>query len=311
METIILHNYPQSPAAEKVRVALGIKGLDWRSVEIPRIPPKPDLMPLTGGYRRTPVMQIGADIYCDSQCIQRELERRFPKPTFFPDGSEGMTWALSRWVDGPLFTQAVQLVLGAASADGNLPADFGADRGRLYVGPECDWKRVEADVPHIAAQIRGQFVWLDRWLALSGKSYLAGRAPGMADALGYHLVWFIRGRWSGGPKMLSEFSRLEGWEKRVQAIGHGNVSAMTGAEALDIAEAAESQTPERTDTHDPQGLKPGMRVEVTPLGDGGDPAVVGVVRAAGAESLAIERHDSRVGTVCVHFPRVGSRVTVL
>lgn len=23
-------------------------------------------MPLTGGYRRTPVMQIGADVYCDS-----------------------------------------------------------------------------------------------------------------------------------------------------------------------------------------------------------------------------------------------------
>ena len=76
MSEIILHNYPESPVAEKVRIALGIKGLEWLSVKIPRIPPKPLLMPLTGGYRRTPVMQIGADIYCDSQCIIRELERR-------------------------------------------------------------------------------------------------------------------------------------------------------------------------------------------------------------------------------------------
>ena len=59
---VIFHAYPQSPVAEKVRVAFGIKGLAWRKVEIPRLPPKPMLTALTGGYRRTPVMQIGADI---------------------------------------------------------------------------------------------------------------------------------------------------------------------------------------------------------------------------------------------------------
>ena len=76
MPDLILHHYPQSPVAEKVRVVLGIKNVAWRSVQIPRLPPKPDLMPLTGGYRRTPVLQVGADVYCDSQCIIRELERR-------------------------------------------------------------------------------------------------------------------------------------------------------------------------------------------------------------------------------------------
>jgi glutathione S-transferase len=86
---VIFHHYPPSPFSEKVRVAMGIKKLAWRSVEIPRIPPKPDLMPLTGGYRRTPVMQIGADVYCDTQCILRELQRRFPEPTFFASCSAG------------------------------------------------------------------------------------------------------------------------------------------------------------------------------------------------------------------------------
>jgi len=75
MSEIVLHHYPASPVSEKVRVALGIKRLAWRSVEIPRVPPKPDVMPLTGGYRRTPIMQIGADISCDSQCMLREDER--------------------------------------------------------------------------------------------------------------------------------------------------------------------------------------------------------------------------------------------
>jgi len=29
MAEVILHHYPQSPVSEKVRVALGIKELDW------------------------------------------------------------------------------------------------------------------------------------------------------------------------------------------------------------------------------------------------------------------------------------------
>ena len=59
----IFHHYPQSPIAEKIRMTFGIMGLEWYSVQIPRIPPKPLLTPLTGGYRRTPVLQVGADIF--------------------------------------------------------------------------------------------------------------------------------------------------------------------------------------------------------------------------------------------------------
>jgi glutathione S-transferase len=78
MADIILHHYATSPFSEKVRIAFGLKNLAWRSVEIPNVMPKPDLMPLTGGYRKTPVMQVGADVYCDTQIILRELQRRFP-----------------------------------------------------------------------------------------------------------------------------------------------------------------------------------------------------------------------------------------
>ena len=133
--TIILHNYPQSPVAEKVRVVLGLKNVSWSSVEIPRLPPKPKLTVLTGGYRRTPVMQIGADIYCDSQCIIRELERRHASPSIMPSTDTGLMWSLSRWTDGAFFDLGVKIVLG--SAGDNLPKDFAEDRGRLYLGENC------------------------------------------------------------------------------------------------------------------------------------------------------------------------------
>ena len=90
MSELILHHYDEAPFAEKVRLVFGIKGLAWRSVIQPSALPKPDLLPLTGGYRRTPVLQIGADVYCDSQLIVRELERRFPTPTLFPTGDAGL-----------------------------------------------------------------------------------------------------------------------------------------------------------------------------------------------------------------------------
>lgn len=306
MEEIILHHYPQSPVSEKVRVGFGIKGIAWRSVEIPRIPPKPDLMPLTGGYRRTPVMQVGADIYCDSQCILRELERRVPEPTLYPGGAPGMVWGVSRWTDGPLFSMAVRVVLGAAADD--LPEDFAKDRGRLYFGPDCDLKAVQADLPHAIAQLRAQFGWMDQRLE-GGRAFMLGDSPGLPDVLDYYLIWFVRGRWENGPAFLSQFPALEAWEKRVAALGHGTPSDMDAGEALEIARAAEPAAPERADEDDPQGLAPGMPVTVVPDGDGGDPAVAGTVHAVDRETIAILRDDARVGRVCVHFPRVGYRVS--
>lgn len=305
MAEIILHHYPQSPVSEKVRVGLGIKQLAWHSVEIPRMPPKPELTPLTGGYRRTPVMQIGADIYCDTQCILRELDRRFPEPTFYPGGGYGMPWALGRWGEGEVFTLVVSIVI-PASAD-TMPADWVTDRGRLYFGSGFDLEALKADIGHNAAQLRAQFGWLDQRLA-HGRAFVLGDAPGLPDVMCYYLVWFLRGRWEKGPDFLAEFPALEAWEQRVAAIGHGTPSSMEAAEALRIAAEAEPTTPERGDERDPQGLEPGMTVTVAPDADSGDPKVEGVIRYVDRETIALTREDERVGTVCVHFPRVGYRV---
>jgi len=305
--SIILHNYPQSPVAEKIRVAFGIKGLSWHDVEIPRLPPKPLLTPLTGGYRRTPVMQIGADIYCDSQCILRELERRHPTPTFMPENNEGLMWCLSRWTDGELFSIGVKIVLGAAGD--NLPKDFAEDRGLLYLGE--DWatrlKEANAQLPHLVSQIRAPFAWLNDTLS-DGRPYLLGDQPAALDAQFYHVVWFIRGRWEGGPSLLSEFKHLERWEKTIQEIGHGQSESLSGEEALTIALNASTTTESSIDSHEPQGLDIGAKVSIGPDVDSREQFVEGVVRSVDAHDIAIEHTASEVGTVCVHFPRTGYRI---
>ena len=77
MAEMILHHYSLSTFSEKVRVALGLKGLADRSVDIPPAPPRPRLAPLTGGYRRVPVLQVGADIFCDTNITLPALYRAY------------------------------------------------------------------------------------------------------------------------------------------------------------------------------------------------------------------------------------------
>lgn len=308
MTEVIFHHYPQSPVSEKVRVVFGIKNLSWRSVEIPRIPPKPELMPLTGGYRRTPVLQVGAEIYCDSQCIIRELERRFPNPSLFPDGTEGLAWGITRWTDGAMFDTAVGVILGSAHA--SLPPDFASDRARLYFGPEHDLARLGADLPQLLSQLRGQLGWAEQCLA-DGRQFMLGDAPGLVDAVLYYLMWFLRGRYEGGPAFLAPFARLCEWEARVDALGHGSSVNLDSGEALSIARDAKPEASAGVDAADPLQLTEGDAISVVPDVDGGDPPVTGRLWALDADTVVVQRDDEALGQVNVHFPRVGYRITAI
>jgi len=85
---------------------------------------------------------------------------------------------------------------------------------------------------------------------------------------------------------------------------------LTPAEALEIARSSEPTTPEHGDPRDPQRLEPGQTVSVVADLDSGESPVVGRLRFVDRDSVAILREDERVGTVCVHFPRVGYRVAL-
>lgn len=302
---IILHNYPQSPVAEKIRVALGMKGVSWRSVEIPRIPPKPFLIKLTGGYRRTPVLQIGSDIYCDSQRIISELENRFPSPSFFPTNDNGLMWCLSRWSDGYLFDLSTKIIFG--STIGDVPADFAADRGRLYFGKEWEagMKAAHERLSHLAAQMRVGLNWLNDQLS-DGRTFLLGDRPAAIDVQFYSTVWFLRGRWSDGPACLSEFPALCKWEAAMQKIGYGTFTSMNAEEA--IVSAANSEPSIITiadDMHDPQGIRTGMDVLISPDVDGGEEPVRGKIVFSSCTRITLHRHDADAGDLHVHFPRAG------
>ena len=296
---VILHHFDQSPFSEKIRAIFGFKRLAWKSVRISRIMPRPDLMPLTGGYRRTPAMQIGADIYCDTQIIIRELEARFPTPTLFPGGNAGLPWALGMWSDRSFFQNTVNLVFGTL-AD-KVPQDFIEDRERLR-GAKFDVKAMKAAIPQMRDQLRAHVGWIEAQLGDSREWLLENFS--LADINAYMNVWYTRANLSNANHMLAKFPRTMAWEKRIQAIGHGSRTEMSSGEALDIAAQASPQSPTFGDPDDPNGRQPGDRVSVVP-DDYGKVEVRGEIISLSTQHIAIRRHDHRVGETVVHFPRAG------
>jgi glutathione S-transferase len=297
---IILHHFPQSPFSEKVRLVFGLKQIAWTSVLITRIMPRPDLMPMTGGYRRTPVMQIGADIYCDSQCIMRELERRFPEPTLFPDQCRGLASATAMWTDRAFFQSTVNLIFGLL-AD-KVPQEFIADREKLR-GAKFDIAAMAALIPQMRDQLRANLQWIEAQLA-DGHNWMCGDRASLVDINAYMNVWYMRSNLPDPDAVLAEFPATKNWEARMRAIGHATSTEMSTSAALELATRATPQTAELADDNDPNGRKPGDLVEVMP-DDYGKIGVRGKIVALSSQHIAIRRTDPVAGEVVVHFPRAG------
>jgi glutathione S-transferase len=302
MAELLLHHYDGSPFSEKIRLILGRKRLAWRAVTQPNMMPKPALVPLTGGYRRIPVLQIGADVYCDSQLIARVLERLHPEPTIFPGGSEGLCGAFSFWSDRLLFLAAVPVVFGKIGPA--VPKAFIEDRSRLMGGGRS-FEGVMHAGPSAAEQLRAHAALLETQLA-DGRAFLLGEEPSLADFSAYHPLWFLR---SLPPTAgtLDEFRRLLAWAERVKAIGHGLRDECTPDEALRIARDAKPRAQASRDAGEPNGISPGDRL-VVHADDYGFEEVEGELVASDALEISLRRSDSQVGEVVVHFPRAGFRV---
>jgi glutathione S-transferase len=303
MADLILHHYPSSPFSEKIRLILGHKGLAWQSVVIPRIMPKPDVLALTGGYRRTPFLQIGADIYCDTALICDVLEHRQPAPTLYPEHQKGVARVLAQWADSTLFWAAMGYNLspkGAAALFAGQPPEaaqaFAADRGAMRSG-------MTSLRPGDATAAYRSYL---RRLAnmLHEQDFLLGSAPCVADFAAYHPLWFSR---VVNPAMAGVLDATPGvltWMDRMAAIGHGRMAKLDSTQAIAIAAAAEPAPLPAEAFQDEHGIPLGSPVSIAAEAFGQEPTE-GILRAASRTHYTLERTDERAGRLHVHFPRIG------
>lgn len=308
MHELILHHYPTSPFAEKARLMLGFKQLSWRSVMIPPIMPKADLQALTGGYRKTPVLQVGADIYCDTAIIARRLDAEKAMPSLYPAGSELTVASFAQWVDSVVFQHAVSLVFQPesvavrfAKAPPEFLQAFIKDRAALFSGGAST--RLSAELakhqwPTIMQRLQMQ-------LASESGDFLFGE-PSIADFSLAHAMWFLRGT-PVTASYVDDYPEVGAWLARVLDFGHGSMSEMSSEDAISIArEASAAALPDEVFV-DPNGFKAGQQVTIAATDYGVDP-VAGELLFSGSEELILRREDPRAGSVNVHFPRFGYQI---
>jgi glutathione S-transferase len=302
---LILHHYPMSPFSEKVRAVLGFKQLAWQSVIIPAIMPKPDLLALTGGYRKTPVLQIGADIYCDTTLICDVLERLAPTPSLYPDGvNSALASIVAQWADSALFWAAMSYNLQKPGMDelfSGLPAqvvkDFAADRSAMATGLARPRPR-DATVAYR--------VYLQRLESmLQGSAFLLGQAPCLADFAAYHPLWFTRNLVPGMASILNTVPVVLDWMARMEAFGHGAMSHSSASESIAVSlDSVRASGQNDSEFQDDHGIPLGSLVSISAESFGSEPTV-GVLVEATHDHYTLCREDARAGIVRVHFPRVG------
>ena len=302
----VLHHYPVSPFAEKARLMLGYKKLAWKSVHIPEIMPKPDVTALTGGYRRTPILQLGADIYCDTALIARALERIAPAPSFFPKGENYAMLAAAYFADSTLFWNTVPV--GFTPGTGMMKiffkdrppeylSAFGKDRAAWRAGSrrgpahEC-----KANLAGLLRQIEAQL----------SAPYLFGAEPCYADFSLYHALWPL---WlpEDTRVMLKPYPGILGFMERMTAIGHGQPTEMQSGDAVELARSSKPEMVKRPVALETNAIELGEQAAVMPIDTGLDP-VVGELVQASADEFVIRRTDPRAGTVPVHVPRFGFQI---
>ena len=304
MSDLILHHYWPSPFAHKIRLALGLVDTSWKSVEIPRVPPKPLLMPLTAGYRRTPVLQNGADIYCDTQNIVRAISELTATSALLPTRQRGQILAFTDWVDGTVFNLAARVIL--TSALDTAPPEFIQDRGGLYFGPNLTPEGLKAQLPGVIRQLAAHLDSINQGLPDTG-GYLT-ESLSYADVSIAYVAWFIRGRWDVGPEFLSQFPSVERIERNVHEQSTDRHEELSAESALMMALQAESIAPRGVEAQIGSGLSEGMPVLIRPQAETSDPPIIGRLRYLDRVRVSIDHQDPQVGNVVVHLPVAGYQI---
>jgi glutathione S-transferase len=299
MTPILLH-YEGSPYAELVRTAFGMKGLAWRSLIVPNVLPKPTQAELTGGYGRTPALQLGADIYCDTAAMLPAIDA-LPGPSLYPAPLGPLHRIVANWAG------SAQFMAHVGAAMGNMPAEamggaFIADRQQRF---GLDMAALSKAAPHLAGQALVASAWLSDVLA-DGRPFIGGDAPGHGDLALYSNLWFVKVIPFAADIAGQMLARpgVQAWYDRMAAFGHASRTEISDDDAIAVAAAAEPRPV--TGSVDAPYVK-GMTAAVKSDGSN-DAPVVGTLVRCDASGITLLRDGPRTGRVAVHFPRLGQIV---
>lgn len=304
-KTFFIHHYEASPYAEKIRAMFGLTGHGWGSVLSPPYPPRPNVDPLAGGYRRIPVAQLGADIFCDTALIASEVAEFTGHPELAPQVADPDAVALVQRAEGKVFFAAITSVpplkllsklLVTNGPFGTLK--FIRDRTGMMQGSSIRPPQGKA-----AAQLLDEFL-ADLDAHLAGREAVDREQLAYADFCIYHPIWLALS--VGGGRTLPKYANVHRWLTGMEDLGHGSRADMSPEDAFAEAERfAPRDLPVDGAAHDALGKE----VTIAPA-DYGRIGVSGTLAACHDDRYIVARDTQQFGTVHVHFPRDGYELTV-
>lgn len=302
---LIIHQYTHEPAfSVKTRLMLGFKNAEWFAVDHSTILPKPDLTPLTGGYRQIPVAQVGADIYCSSELVMDLLEARIPEPSLTRNSGAGLGRGLAYWAEDTLFWLNVLIVCGS-DFEAAKREDFNEDR-KLMLPGIYDPEAMKAALPGNLQVLRGHLDLIERQLD-DGRPYMLGDQSDIADISIYFPLEFLTYCRNGNENIPSQYPGISAWMGRVAALGHGRRQEMSGVEAIAVARGANpTVNPVSTVGEGPQ---PGDKVRVQ-WSAYSPTDLVGEVVEAHPRKLAVAWNSPEAGDLVIHLPRSAGLITL-
>ena len=308
----LLHHYAASPYAEKARLMLGHKRLAWGSIEVPMVPPRPALQQLLGGFRRIPVLQRGADLFCDTRLLPHVLDALHPERPLLPPHARALSTLIAQWAEPRVFLAMGPVRfesrddLQALQRAGIHPGDFLRDRAP-FMAPAVDTQR-SASVRDSARDHVLSYLGVLQSL-LADQPFLCGDEPTAVDCSAYHTVWWLRMP-PGRDALLARFSLLGIWADRMAAIGHGDARSRSNDDALQAVRAAQGTAAWTPPWPAADDARLHRTVRVVPDDYGRDP-VTGVLSAVSDRHVTVTRDVPDLGTVHVHFPKVNYEVVPL
>jgi glutathione S-transferase len=288
-----------SPFSQKIRTMLGYAGIPWQSSVTKEAPPRPVLAALAGGYRKVPIAQIGADVFCDTRIIAAEIAAHCNKPELALENcsQEAQDWAQRADLD--VFFACVltggskklkRKVLKSMSLISIVRFLF----DRINMGRNASIKIVNPK--HARPKVMAYLADLEPRFT---DDFLFGSAPCHADFSTYHGLWFIRDL--GERRMIDDFPKTIAWMDRMKAFGDGKFTAIKPQQSIIIARKA---TPRAIPEEHKKDPLIGKRVTIAPNDYAQEPSQ-GVLVGATPMRWIITRESKEVGTVNVHFPKQG------
>ncbi|KAF7290064.1 Glutathione S-transferase [Mycena chlorophos] len=321
----ILYRFDGSPFSTKVSHLLLLKNIPHKWVNVSRVMPRPEIGEMLGiGHRRSPILAIGRDVYCDTFLISNVLERRFADtttyPTIFPpkknsNGATSISDATimklfaKHWAEDMLFFSVI--IMGLTQFE-NLPAPFLRDRETL-IG-RVDVEKAIAERPAATSNLVAHLASLEDIL-VDGREWIFDTVgPSYADVS--VVMTCRRAHLTLGPDKTvfnaETFPRITEWMARCdahfEALEKGYTpEVITGDEAAACADAAENayediETLVGFDKADGErlGVSVGDRVSATCPGSN---PTEGVLVALSREEVVLETKGTK-GTFRCHFPRI-------